>query len=209
MNDVAERTGAEGYYNAVCIGPARAEDGRAIVAYAEQHGCDNVQAAEALHIPLVHKWADVLTCNTVMTEGKNVILDQALAGSTYTVTGPYMGLISSASYSAIAATDVGTQINGTNGWKEAGLANAPTYTGNRKTAAFSSASAGSKALSSAGAYAITGTGTVKGAFMVFFTNAVATKDDAHGTLISAGLFGTGDRAVLVGDTLNVSWSLAL
>jgi hypothetical protein len=43
--------------------------------------------------------------NTVVTVGTNLILDQALAGSAYTVTGPFMGLISSVSYTAIAAGD--------------------------------------------------------------------------------------------------------
>lgn len=176
---VADLVGIEGVYTVECIG----SDGKV-------------------------KWRDTIE-NTVMTEGKNVVLDAALAGSSYTVVGPYMGLISSVSYTAIAATDVGTQINGTNQWKEAGGANAPTYTGNRKTAAFNAASAGAKALSAALSYAITGTGTIKGAFIVFFTNAVNTKDDAHGSLLSAGLFSGGDRAVLNGDTVNVSYTLTL
>ncbi len=154
------------------------------------------------------KWRDIID-NVVCTEGKNVMLDQTLAGSSYTVIGPYMGLISSVSYTAVAATDVGTQINGTNGWKEAGGANAPTYTGNRKTAVWSSASAGSKALSAALAFAITGSGTIKGCFIVFFTNAVNTKDDAHGTLWSAGLFTGGDKVVANTDTVNVSYSTSL
>jgi hypothetical protein len=80
------------------------------------------------------KWRDTID-NVVCTEGKNVMLDAALAGSAYTVTGPFLGLISNVGWSAVAATDVGTQINGTNGWKEAGSGNAPTYTGNRKTIA--------------------------------------------------------------------------
>lgn len=144
--------------------------------------------------------------NTVMTAGKNVILDQALAGSAYTVTGPYMGLISSTSYSAISAADT---MSSHAGWLEAGNANAPTYTGNRKTCAWSSASSGSKALSSALSFAITGTGTIKGCFLVFFTSASATVDNTSGTLLSAGLFSGGDRAVINGDTVNVSYSLAL
>lgn len=176
---IEESAKAEGFYTVECRGP----DGKI-------------------------KWTDTII-NTVMTEGKNVLLDQALAGSSYSVTGPYMGLISSSSYSAIAASDVGTQINGTNAWKEAGGSNAPTYTGNRKTCVWSSASAGAKALSAALSYAITGTGTIKGCFIVFFTSAVNTKDDAHGTLLSAGLFSGGDRAVLSGDTVNVSYTLSV
>ncbi|MDB5612037.1 MAG: hypothetical protein JWP25_8937 [Bradyrhizobium sp.] len=154
------------------------------------------------------KWVDTIE-NTVCTEGKNVMEDAALAGSSYTVTGPYMGLISSVSYTAVAATDVGTQINGTNGWKEAGGANSPTYSGNRKTAAWSAASAGAKALSAALSFAITGSGTIKGCFLVFFTNAVNTKDDAHGSLWSAGVFTGGDKVVANTDTVNVSYSTSL
>lgn len=48
------------------------------------------------------KWRDEFP-NTVTTVGKNLLLDTLLGGSGYSVTGPYCGLISSASYSAIAA----------------------------------------------------------------------------------------------------------
>lgn len=144
--------------------------------------------------------------NTVTTAGKNLALDTFLAGSSYTVTGPYLGLISSTSYSAISAADT---MSSHAGWLEAGSANAPTYTSPRKTAAWSSASSGSKALSSALSFAITGTGTVKGAFLVYGTGAVSTIDNTSGTLLSAGLFAGGDRAVVNGDTLSVSYSLAL
>jgi hypothetical protein len=154
------------------------------------------------------KWRDTID-NVVCTEGKNLAFDTFLAGSAYTVTGPYMGLISLVSYTAVAATDVGTQINGTNGWKEAGGANAPTYTGNRKTCVWSAASAGAKALSAALSFAITGTGTVKGCFILYGSAALNTKDDAHGTLWSAGLFTGGDKAVANLDTLNVSYSTSM
>jgi len=151
------------------------------------------------------KWRDVIE-NVVATVGKNLALDTFLAGSAYTVTGPYMGLISSTSYSAVAAGDT---MASHAGWLEAGGTNAPTYTGNRKTAAWSSATSASKALSSALSFAITGTGTVKGAFIVYGGTASATKDDTGGTLWSAGTFSTGDKPVVNGDTLNCQYSTSL
>src|SRR5580765_6775610 len=81
------------------------------------------------------KWREIID-NVVQTVGKNLALDTFLAGSAYTVTGPYMGLISSTSYSAVAAGDT---MASHAGWLEAGGANAPTYTGNRKTAVWSAA----------------------------------------------------------------------
>jgi hypothetical protein len=151
------------------------------------------------------KWRDIIE-NVVATVGKNLALDTFLAGSAYTVTGPYMGLISSTSYSATAAGDT---MASHAGWLEAGGTNAPTYSGNRKTAAWSAASSGAKALSAALSFAITGTGTVKGAFLAFGSGASATKDNTSGTLWSAGTFTTGDKAVINGDTLNVNYSTSL
>ena len=150
------------------------------------------------------KWQDEIE-NTVMTLGKNLTLDTLLAGAAYTVTGPYMGLISSVSYSAISAADT---MASHAGWTEAGNANAPTYTSPRKTVVFSAASGGSKATSAALSFTITGTGTVKGAFIVLNTGAVSTIDDTNGTLLSAGLFTGGDRAVIATDVLNVSYTLS-
>jgi hypothetical protein len=144
--------------------------------------------------------------NVVATVGKNLALDTYLAGSAYTVVGPYMGLISSTSYSAVAAGDTMTSHAG---WLEAGNANTPTYTSPRKTAAWSAASSGSKALSSALSYAMTGTGTVKGCFLVYGSGALTTIDNTAGTLYSAGLFTGGDQPVVNGNTLNVSYTASL
>lgn len=154
------------------------------------------------------KWRDTIN-NVVCTEGKNLALDTFLAGSGYTVTGPYMGLISSVSYSTVAAGDTAAQINGTNGWKECGSSNAPDYSGNRKTCAWSAAAAGSKALSAALSFTFSASGTVKGCFIIYGTGALATKEDTNGTLYSAGLFTGGDKTVANTDVLNVSYTATL
>jgi hypothetical protein len=140
--------------------------------------------------------------NTVTTVGKNYLLDNGMAGSSFTAAF-YLGLISSVSYSAISAADT---MASHAGWTEAGIANAPTYSqSTRPAAAWSSASAGAKALSAALAFSITSTGTLKGAFLT----TVSTKDGTTGTLFSAGLFTGGDKVVANADTVNVSYSLSV
>jgi hypothetical protein len=151
------------------------------------------------------KWRDTIE-NVVCTVGKNLALDTFLAGAAYTVTGPFMGLISSISFAAVSAGDT---MSSHAGWLEAGGANAPTYSGNRKTAVWSAAAAGSKALSAALSFAITSTGTVKGAFFCYGSGALNTKDNSAGVLWSAGTFSTGDKAMVNGDTLNVNYSTSL
>lgn len=150
------------------------------------------------------KWRETID-NVVATVGKNLALDTFLAGAAYTVTGPFMGLISSISYGVVSAADT----MASHSWLEAGGANAPTYSGNRRTAVWAAAASGSKALSAALSFAITSTGTVKGAFLCYGSGAVNTKDNTGGTLWSAGLFSTGDKAVVNGDTLNVQFSTSL
>ena len=78
------------------------------------------------------KWKDTIE-NLVVTVGMNLMLDTLHEGSAYSVTGPYMGLISSVSWSAVAAGDT---MASHAGWTEAGPTNAPDYSGTRKTAAW-------------------------------------------------------------------------
>jgi hypothetical protein len=176
--------------------------GSGIGEHADAHGRYEI---ECIGADGMVKWRDTIE-NVVATVGKNLALDTFLAGSAYTVVGPYMGLISSTSYSAVAAGDT---MGSHAGWLEAGGTNAPTYSGNRKTAVWSAAAAGAKELSAALSFAITSTGTVKGAFLCYGSGALNTKDNTAGVLWSAGTFSTGDKAVVNGDTLNVNYSTSL
>lgn len=153
-----------------------------------------VLRAELDDIPLHEVWTDI-THNLVPTVGKNHLLDNWLAGSTYTAAW-YMGLTSTgATYAA------GDTMGSHSGWTES-----TAYSqANRITCAFSAASAGAKALSSALAFSINASATIAGAFIA----SVNTKGGTTGTLGSASNFTGGDRAVSNGDTLSVSgsWSV--
>lgn len=151
------------------------------------------------------KWTEEID-NVVTTVGKNLAFNTFLAGSSYTVTGPYMGLISGTSFTAVAATDTMTSHSG---WIEAGNANAPQYSGTRQTCVWSAASGGAIALSAALNFTFTASGTVQGAFIDYGSGAVSTIDNTGGTLWSAGVFTSGARSVLSGDSINVSYSVSM
>jgi len=135
--------------------------------------------------------------NIVTNVGKNDILDKYLKGSSYTQT-IVMGL---AGAGTKAAGD--TQASHA-GWSEQGLANAPTYTGNRKAVTMGSASS-QVSTSPTQAFAITSSGTVAGCFIN--NGGSATKDDTTGVLFSAGDFTGGSKTVANLDTLNVVYTL--
>jgi hypothetical protein len=150
------------------------------------------------------KWEEVIN-NVVCTAGKNLMLDNYISGSSFTQVGPYMGLISSVSWTAVAAGD--TSVSHT-GWTEAGSTNAPTFTA-RVAPAWSSASAGAKATSVAVSFTMTSSGTLQGAFLVLGTGAVVTLMSTTGTLFSAGAFSGGAKVVASSDVVNVSYSLSV
>jgi hypothetical protein len=134
--------------------------------------------------------------NVVTNVGRNDILDKYWRGSSYTQT-VVMGL---AGTGTKAAAD--TQASHA-GWLEVGLANAPTYTGNRKAVTMGAASSQSS-VSPQQTYAITSTGTVAGLFMN--NGGSATKDDTTGVLTSVVNFTGGDEAVNNGDSLLVTYT---
>lgn len=144
---------------------------------------------------MVLKWSET-KLNTVLTAGKNDLLDKYFGGSAYTAAW-YCLLLSSVSYSAIAAGDT---IASHAGWTEAGGTNAPAYTGARPALTFGAAAAGSKATSSASSFTFSSGGTIKG--MGAVTN--STKDGTTGVLYNAVLFTGGDRTVASTDVVNVS-----
>lgn len=95
------------------------------------------------------------------------------------------------------------------GWYEVGGANAPTYSGTRKTPSFSAATSANPsvlATSASVTFSMTGSGTVYGAFInVGGSTAI---DNTTGTLFSIGAFTAGSKTVTSGDTINVTYTLS-
>jgi len=143
------------------------------------------------------KWTEPIV-NLVTTVGKNFTLDTTLGN----VAGGAVVMGLKGTGTAVVADTQASHAS----WLEVGLANAPTYTGNRPTPSFSAASAGSKATSSAVSFSMTSTGTVAGCFINI--GGSATKDNTTGTLFSAGDFSS-SKAVINGDTIAVSYTATL
>lgn len=151
---------------------------------------------------LMEVQAELTAPNVVTDVGVRYLLDNGLAGSAYTAAF-FLGLISSVTFTAVAAADT---MAAHAGWVEAGLATAPAYSETtRRTAAWAAAAARSKALSPGLVFTFTNTGTVKGCFLT----TVSTKDGTTGTLYSAGLFSGGDQPVVNTNTLTVTYSASL
>jgi hypothetical protein len=155
----------------------------------------------------VLKWEDQFK-NTVVTQGKSLMLNATFTAG-YSLVGPWMGLISSVGFSAIAVTD--TMISHP-GWNEAGTSFAPAYGGGLRTSSpFSPAipTINSITTSPSPAFAITSSGTVKGAFITLGPGATAPQYATGGALYSAGLFTGGDRIVANLDVIIVTYTTTL
>ena len=152
------------------------------------------------------KWEESFP-NLVNSIGKQLLLDTLLKGSSYTVVGPFLGLINS-SPTFLAADTMTSHA----GWTEF-----TNYTVSasavRGTAVFASATSSglspANITSSAAAsitYTITGAGgTVAGCFLVTGSGAVSTQSSTAGTLYSAGAFAV-SKITTVGDTVAVSYT---
>ena len=143
------------------------------------------------------KWEDEII-NLVTTVGKNSTLDTILGN---TAAGAVVMGLKGTGTAVVADTQASHA-----SWLEVGLANAPTYSGNRPTPSFSAASAGSKTTSSAVSFSMTSTGTVAGCFINI--GGSATKDSTTGVLFSAGDFSS-SKSVVNGDTIAVSYTATL
>jgi hypothetical protein len=204
---VSEGLNPKGVYKATLIGPVEEFRPRRIAILSQletlfdTYDPTNVKLRQELQleldsIPMEEKWSDVV-CNLVTTVGKNLALDTILAGSSYTAA-VVMGLKGTGT--ALAADTQSSH----GSWSEVGGTNAPAYSGTRKTPAWSSASAGSKATSSASSFTFTSGGTVAGCFLNLAGS--ATIDNTTGTLYSAGDFTGGNKTVASSDVLNVSYT---
>lgn len=140
-------------------------------------------------------------------ENHNLVVNvglQYMAGAALTSTSPitswYIGLYGAAASNTPAATDT---LASHAGWTEI-----TPYTGNRPAATFAAATNANPSVvtntASKATYAITSTATVGGAFLA------SAASGTSGTLFSAADFQSpGDRSVVNGDTLTVTYTFSL
>ena len=166
----------------------------------ENVGLEGVYVATCYGADGVEKWSD--TIENLTTNVGRASLNDAYLGNT-AAGAVVMGLkgTGSAAYTDTQASHAG--------WLEVGATNAPTYSGTRKTPAFSastSANPAVKTTSAAVVFAMTGSGTVAGAFIN--VGGSSTIDNTTGVLFSAGDFTAGSKTVTSGDSINVSYTLS-
>jgi hypothetical protein len=145
------------------------------------------------------KW-EIAQPNLVVNQGLAFMNDTVFRGSGYTQAW-YLGLISGTA-PTIAATDT---LAAHGGWIEVPVTTG--YTGNRKAVTFGSATSADPSVitnPTAVQFAMLGTYVVSGAFLCTVASGTS------GTLFSASEFeAPGDRSVVSGDTLNVTYTFEL
>lgn len=151
------------------------------------------------------KWTEEFP-NLVVAVGKQLMLDTLLRGSSYSVVGPYLGLIGNSTTYAAADTMTSNTFTEFVNYTVGGSAV-------RGTAVFAAANSSgltpsNVTTSSATAitYTITGGGgTVYGCFLVTGPGASSTLSNTGGTLYSEGNFSTA-KTTTAGDTVSVTYS---
>lgn len=153
------------------------------------------------------KWEESFP-NLVNAVGKELMLDTLLKGTSYTVVGPFLGLIGGATPTFTAADTMSSHL----GWTEF-----TNYTVGgsaiRGTAVFGVATSSgltpaniTTSTATAITYTITGGGgTVSGCFLVTGSGASSTQNNTSGVLYSAGAFATA-KVTTAGDTVSVTYS---
>ena len=153
------------------------------------------------------KWEESFP-NLVNAVGKQLMLDTLLRGSGYSVTGPFLGLISGSTPTFTAADTMTSHA----GWTEftnytvGGSAVRGTAVFAASTSSGTTPSNVTTSAATAITYTITGGGgTVGGCFLVTGTGALSTQNNTGGTLYSAGAFATA-KITTAGDTVSVTYS---
>jgi hypothetical protein len=181
---------------------------------AKAAGVENLASGGRYHFTCLdkdgnYKWEEEFD-NQVVQVGKILMMNTTLfTASGYTLVGPFLGLIGSATvYSPTdtMASHAGwtEYINYTVGGSAVrGTATFSSATGNNVTTSGSNIVTSS---ASAITYTVTGAGgTITGCFLVTGSGAVNTQSDTNGTLWSAGGFAVA-KAVTAGDTVAVTYS---
>jgi len=137
--------------------------------------------------------------NLVVNGGLQYMAGTALDGATARITAWYIGLYGAGASNTPAASDT---LASHAGWTEIN-----PYTGNRPAATFAAATTANPSVvtnsASKASYSITSSATVGGAFLA------SAASGTSGTLFSASDFTGGDRSVVNGDTLQVTYTFSL
>lgn len=168
---------------------------------AENVGLEGVYVATCYDVNGNEKWSDTIENLTTNVGRQNMVQNYFVtnAGAGANV----MGLkgAGTAAYGDTQASHAG--------WLEVGGANAPTYSGTRKTPTYTTTTTANPAVlvtSAAVVFTMTGAGTVAGAFIN--VNGSSSIDNTTGILFSVGDFTAGSKTVTSGDTINVTYQLS-
>ena len=151
------------------------------------------------------KWEEEFP-NLVVAIGKQLMLDTLLRGSSYTVVGPFLGLIGNSTTFLAADTMASHTWTEFINYTVSGSAVRGTAVFAASTSTGTTPSNVTSSTAAAITYTITGAGgTVYGCFLVTGSGAVSTQSSTAGTLYSEGNFSVA-KAVTAGDTVSVTYS---